>query len=137
MMTDVEMGIAINSANPWFILFYTPVFVSEWDELASSDDKERMIEKIYDVFTKQVGLKHLSKKTVRTSVNALVNIISGGRTIDALDYVMESQKLYREYPEVWHEAAEFIEEVADGKYDDFQIPLFKVKDHFCNNKRLL
>lgn len=89
MMTDIELGISINSANPWFILFYTPIFVSEWEDITTSEGKERMIEKIYDVVVKQVKFKNLSRKTVRTSVNALVNIISGGRTLDALDYVME------------------------------------------------
>lgn len=125
MMTDVEMGIAINSANPWFILFYTPIFVTEWDEVTSSEGKERMIERIYDVVVNQVKFKKLSRKSVRTSVNALINIISGGRTLDALDYVMEGKKLYREYSEVWLETAKFIEEVAEGKYESFQILLSK------------
>lgn len=127
MMTDIELGISINSANPWFILFYTPIFVSEWKDITTSEGKDRMIEKIYDVVVKQVKFKNLSRKTVRTSVNALVNIVSGGRTLDALDYVMEGHGLYQKYTDVWYEAAKFIEEVSGGKYDDFQFPLFKFK----------
>lgn len=44
--------------------------------------------------------------------------------MDVLDYVMESEKLIRDYPYVWDEALALHKDIADGKYDDFLIPLF-------------
>jgi len=87
------------------------------------EGKDTMINRIYESFL-EVEFKSLEKKSVRTSVNALIKIIRSGRTLAALDYVMDSKKLMREYPYVWDEALALLDDIADGKYDNFPIPLF-------------
>ena len=122
-MSTEELLNAINAANPWFVLFYTGSFLDSWDSLNSLEGKNNMINRIYESFL-DVEFKTLKMKTVRTSVNALISIIKGGRTLDDLDYVMESKKLISEYPYVWDEALVLLDDIASGKYDDFPIPLF-------------
>ena len=53
------------------------------DSLNSLEGKNNMINRIYESFL-DVEFKTLKMKTVRTSVNALISIIKGGRTLDAL-----------------------------------------------------
>mgnify|MGYP000933838087 CR=1 FL=1 len=122
-MSTVDLITAINAANPWFVLFYTRNFLDSWEMLNTLEGKDNMIRRIYESFLK-VEFKTLKIKSVRTSVNALINIIKGGRTLDALDYVMDSKKLMREYPEVWDEALALLDDIADGKYNNFAIPLY-------------
>lgn len=122
-MSTVDMFNAINSANPWFVLFYTKNFLDSWEMLNSLEGKDIMNNRIYESFL-DAEFKTLKMKTVRTSVNALISIIKGGRTLDALDYVMESKKLMSDYPYVWDEALALLDDIAGGKYDDFPIPLF-------------
>lgn len=123
IMSTVDLLTAINAANPWFVLFYTRNFLDSWEMLNSTDGKDIMISRIYESFVK-VEFKTLKMKSVRTSVNALFSIIKGGRTLDALDYVMDSKKLMREYPYVWDEALALLDDIVDGKYNNLPIPLY-------------
>ncbi|MDD4591706.1 MAG: hypothetical protein PHG06_14945 [Parabacteroides sp.] len=92
LITDAQYVNAYRSAGLWFVGMYMEAFLLRFDELEDKDKKTKLIDEIYD----HGRNADENLRGTKTRVNALHRIIKAGREMEALETVINSNKVDKE-----------------------------------------
>lgn len=94
LMQDRTLKRNIESAGGWFVGEYAASILNKFNELESDTDFKN--EFVREVFHNQGRDKDFGG--TRTRVNAVIRIIKSNKIIEALEYVIDSDRINKEEP---------------------------------------
>ena len=107
IMQDKTLKRNIESAGGWFVGEYAGLIMNKFNEL--ENDKDVKNEFVRDVFHSQGRDKDYGG--TRTRVNAVIRIIKSNKLIEALEYIIKSDRINREEPKAVRMAKEELREI--------------------------
>ncbi|MGQ4666837.1 hypothetical protein ACUIJN_13590 [Metabacillus halosaccharovorans] len=106
-MQDKVLKRNIDSAGGWFVGEYATVMMDKYNELENSKDSK--IEFVKEIFHSQGRDKDYGG--TRTRVNAVLRIIKSDKMIEALEYIIASERINKEEPKAVQMAKEALIEI--------------------------
>lgn len=106
-MDDKMLKRFINSAGGWFVGEYAAVMMDKYYEL--ENDKNFKKDFIHNVFHSQGRDKDYGG--TRTRVNALLRIIKSKKIIEALEYIIGSDRIQKDDPKAVEMAKKALKEI--------------------------
>ncbi|HEY9059214.1 MAG TPA: hypothetical protein VIO64_01740 [Pseudobacteroides sp.] len=108
-MTDKQFDDAFTAAGAWFVGLYSEVVLANIEKL--NDDREFKKQFIQSIYSKGNGPdKNETGTNVR--VNSLMRIINSRRIIEALEKIIDSSRVKKDFPEAVIEANKLLEKLC-------------------------
>lgn len=111
-ISEAQFQKAYRSAGLWFVALYMEPFLLRYDELQDPVKKTHFIEEIYnngDNADKDEG-------GTRTRVNSLWRIIESGRTLQALEVAVSSDRLKNDFYDAYESANDLLNRIKNGEF---------------------
>ncbi|MFL8675128.1 hypothetical protein [Clostridioides sp. GD02404] len=113
LINDEQFERAYRSVGLWFVGMYMEKFLLRLDELENKELKVKFTKEIYDsknnTFDKGLG-------GTRIRVNCLHKIIKAGREIEALEQVVNSDRVAKQNPEAINVAKDLLNRIKNGTF---------------------
>ena len=107
-MTDKQFNDAFTAAGAWFIALYSEVVIGNIERLNYDKDyKKQFIQNIYN--DGNGPDKDESGTNVR--INSLMRVINGGRIIEALEKIVNSKRVAKDFKEAIVEAEKLLTQI--------------------------
>jgi hypothetical protein len=111
-ISEAQFQNAYRSAGLWFVALYMEAFLLRIDELRDDVKKTHLIEEIYD----NGDNADKYEGGTRTRVNSLWRIIDSGRTIQALEVAINSDRLRHDFRDAYEAANDLLNRIKCGEF---------------------